>query len=298
MPRTLEGLTRRSDTLGGIRGIVRTMKTLSAINAVPYEQAAEAIESYHQTILTGFQAFLHRTDSVAMGTAPAETQVMVVFGSDHGLCGGYNELLVKHALAELKRGDPAVSTRVLCVGARAEYALLDHGIDPERVFLTPASADGIGRFAGELVTELEAMNRGHRSDSVAVTLAFTRRVGHGLQEPVVQPLLPLPAELTPAGQQPPWVSRSLPDYNMPSDALFSALIRNHIFASVFRASAEALVTENTARLALMQQAEQSVDERLGEVDADLRSVRQDDITTELLDVIIGFEALKKRRKPT
>ncbi|NLJ91448.1 MAG: ATPase, partial [Aeromonadales bacterium] len=51
--------------------------------------------------------------------------------------------------------------------------------------------------------------------------------------------------------------------------------------------AEAMVTENAARLALMQQAEQSVDERLEEVQGDLNYVRQTDITNELMDVIIG-----------
>lgn len=84
-----------------------------------------------------------------------------------------------------------------------------------------------------------------------------------------------------------WHSRSLPDYSMSADALLASLIRSHIFASVFRASAEAMVTENAARLALMQQAEQSVDERLEEVQAEMRSVRQTEITNELMDVIIG-----------
>ena len=83
---------------------------------------------------------------------------------------------------------------------------------------------------------------------------------------------------------------------MEADALLSSLIRSHIFASVFRASAEAMVTENAARLALMQQAEQSVDERIEEVTGELRSVRQTEITNELMDVVIGFEALKKPRK--
>jgi len=57
-----------------------------------------------------------------------------------------------------------------------------------------------------------------------------------------------------------------------------------------------MVTENSARLALMQQAEQSVDDRLEQVQGELRSVRQTEITDELMDVIIGFEALKKRAR--
>lgn len=78
--------------------------------------------------------------------------------------------------------------------------------------------------------------------------------------------------------------------------LFLSLIRGHLFASLFRAAAEALVTENAARLALMQQAEQSVDDKLDTLKSDTRALRQSEITTELLDVIIGFEALKNDRR--
>ncbi|MDO6590361.1 MULTISPECIES: F0F1 ATP synthase subunit gamma [Rhodobacterales] len=61
---------------------------------------------------------------------------------------------------------------------------------------------------------------------------------------------------------------------------------------------EVELDDEIARLAIMQQAEQSVDDRLGALKSDTRAMRQSEITNELLDVIIGFEALKmdKRRK--
>jgi F-type H+-transporting ATPase subunit gamma len=111
-------------------------------------------------------------------------------------------------------------------------------------------------------------------------------------------LLPLDHDLVQELQVKPWNSRSLPTFSMAPSKLFQALIRSHLFASMFRASAEALVTENAARLALMSQAEQSVDDRLDALISETRSVRQSEITTELLDVIIGFEALKKQKKTT
>lgn len=84
---------------------------------------------------------------------------------------------------------------------------------------------------------------------------------------------------------------------MPAPGLLAALIRSYLFAELFRAAAEALVTENAARLARMSQAERSVEDRLEELAGELRTVRQSEITAEVLDVIIGFEALKDRRKP-
>ncbi|MCB1662175.1 MAG: F0F1 ATP synthase subunit gamma [Pseudomonadales bacterium] len=293
MAQTLETLSRHSDTLTSIRGIVHTMKTLSAINAAPYEHAARAIEAFHQTILQGFAAFAYRTGEIALRQDDALEHLTIVFGSDHGLCGNYNEIL-----AEVVKQHFQVQTTskqcLLCIGAQMNDALDDQGLTPAAILLPPASAEGIGRLAGDIVTRIDHFSQGQPLHHLAVTLAFTQRGDQGLREPVTLRLLPLEPELLQREKH--WDSRSLPDYSMAADTLLSSLIRSHIFASVFRASAEAMVTENSARLALMQQAEQSVDERIEDVQGELRSVRQTDITTELMDVIIGFEALKKPRK--
>ncbi len=290
MAQTLETLTRSSNTLTSIRGIVHTMKMLSAINATPYEQAARSIEAYHQTVLQGFEAFAYRTGDIALRPQDATQHMVVVFGSDHGLCGNYNEILAevvkKHCLEQTTR-----EPRLLCIGAQMNDALIDQGLLPEVVLLPPASPEGVVRLAGDIVTRLDVISRGQSLSRVAVTLAFTQRGEQSVREPVTRRLLPLDAKLLQRDRR--WHSRTLPDYSIAADALLASLIRSHIFASVFRASAEAMVTENSARLALMQQAEQSVDDRLEQVQGELRSVRQTEITNELMDVIIGFEALKK-----
>ena len=292
MTQTLETLSRRTATLTSIRGIVHTMKTMSAINAVPYEHAARSVESYHQTVLSGLRAFVASTGPIAMPVAANAERILVVFGSDHGLCGNYNEVLAVTARTEASR--MVGRTRVLCVGARMNDALSDQELSPEVTLLPPASADGIGRLASDLVTRLDEIGGGDVHNRIAVTLVFTRRAGKGQREPVVSPLLPLAPSLLSDPGRVGWRSRSLPDYTMRATPLLAALLRNHIFASVFEASAEAMVTENAARLALMQQAEQAVDDRLEEVGGQFRLVRQDEITSELMDIIIGFEALKKK----
>ena len=284
MAQTLEHLSRQNNTLGSIRGIVHTMKTLSAINASPYEHAARSIEAYHQTILQGFATFAHRTGDIALHPDDPAQQLVVVFGSDHGLCGSYNEILAELVDTHCQ-SQTSGSPRLICIGAQMNDALRDLDLTSDAVLLPPASADGIGRLAGDIVTRLATISRGQPLYRLGVTLAFTQRGEHGLREPVTKRLLPLEPSLL--QREPRWHSRSLPDYSMSADALLASLIRSHIFASVFRASAEAMVTENAARLALMQQAEDSVDDRLEEVRAEMRSVRQTEITNELMDVIIG-----------
>lgn len=297
MTQSLETLLHRTDTLISIRGIVHTMKILSTINAVPYEHAAQAIGVYHQTILDGFQAFLHRNGPLAMVPDESARHVIVVFGSDHGMCGSYNEILAADVsrYLEMRASDDA-EPLVLCVGAQMQDALAERGRTPASTLLPPASADGIGRLASVIATRLDEIRRSLPVGEIEVALAFTQRTTLGQRAPVINRLLPLDSHLIDSLATRPWVSRSLPDFTLPENELLAALIRSHLFASIFLASAEALVTENAARLALMQQAEQSVDDRLEELKSETRTARQSEITTELLDVIIGFEALRGRER--
>ncbi|WP_417435413.1 FoF1 ATP synthase subunit gamma [Hoeflea sp.] len=294
MAQTLETLVRRTASIQGIRSVVHTMKTLSVINAAPYEHAALAIEAYHQTVLDGLHAFLSGSGPLDAASSDIARRVIVVFGSDHGLCGNYNEVIAAHVRQHVDN-DPGVATTVLCIGAQMADALQDQGFDVEDTFFPAASVDGLERLANLLTGRLDEIRRASHAQEIAVSLAYSARGEADAPALRIAALLPLDPSLLHDLRTKPWVSRSLPYYSMPPADLFRALIRNHLFASLFRAAAEAMVTENAARLALMQQAEQSVDDRLEELKSDTRTLRQTEITTELLDVIIGFEALKKKK---
>jgi F-type H+-transporting ATPase subunit gamma len=73
--------------------------------------------------------------------------------------------------------------------------------------------------------------------------------------------------------------------------LLSRLLRQYFFVSTFRACAESQASEHASRLDAMQSAEKNQDERLDEVTTLYRRMRQEAITTELLDVVSGFEAV-------
>ena len=289
MSHTLEQLTRQEQTLGSIRGVVRTMQTLAALNATPYERAAAAIEGYRRTVRHGFAAFAYRMGGqVLIDELAAQRQVLVAFGSDHGFCGNYNEAVARATQGEFA-GSATRSPVVLCVGAKLEAALANSDIAALQRLTPPASVDGIERLASQIVSHIERLAPDLPLGGLHVKLIHTRRLEGGERGVVTTPLLPLERALLEAPR--PWPERALPDFSMAPAALLSALVRSHIFASVFHAAAEAVVTENAARLALMQQAEQSVDERLQAVRRQASRVRQDQVTEELMDIVIGhFES--------
>ena len=308
MAHTLEQLTRQEQTLASIRGVVRTMKTLAALNAAPYERAASAIDGYRRTVRQGFAAFAHRMGGrVLIDELAAQGRVLVAFGSDHGFCGNYNEAVAcatRDQIAQHGTRPPLV----LCVGAKLEAgggatpaAALRAGGSAIALRLTPpASVDGIARLASQIVNLVERLADGQPLAGLAVSLVHTRRLERGERGVVTTPLLPLERALLEAPR--PWPERALPDFSMAPVALLASLLRHHIFASVFHAMAEAMVTENAARLALMQQAEQSVDERLDAVRRQASRVRQDQVTEELMDIVIGHfetstQAMKAADRP-
>jgi F-type H+-transporting ATPase subunit gamma len=90
----------------------------------------------------------------------------------------------------------------------------------------------------------------------------------------------------------PWPGKTLPLFTMDETKLFQALIREYLFVSLYRAFAESLASENASRLASMQVAERNIEDRLRALTAESRQLRQESITSELLDTIAAFEALR------
>lgn len=294
MTQTLEMLEHQTHSMRGIRSVVHTMKTLSAINAAPYEQAAQSIQRYQNVVLKGLQALLHAGARIDLSLPSGATRVLLIFGSDHGLCGNYNERLAETVIRSVRNYDTD-RLQVLCVGAQMKDALVGHGLPVRELLFTPANADGLARLAGELVTQVDKLRAETANGAISVELLYTTRLGDGQQASRDQQLLPLEAALVARLQEKPWESTSLPWVRESANTLFAVLVRNYLFASIYNAAAEAMATENAARLSRMQQAERSVDEQLLTLADQTRSARQSQITEELLEVIVGFEALRGDR---
>ena len=106
-----------------------------------------------------------------------------------------------------------------------------------------------------------------------------------------QQLLPLDPDWLLSLEQKRWYTSLVPTFMIDWEELFSELISQHLFVSLYRALAASLTSENASRLAAMQSAQKNIEERLDELNAQYRRQRQTAITSELLDVVVGFEAL-------
>ena len=288
---SLDTLKRTIETVQDIQSIVRTMKALAAVSIYPYERAIESMYNYSRTIELGLQVVLADRAPPAEPRESKHADVgVVVFGSDRGLCGRFNEDIAEYTLTTLASENIAMERRhILAVGARAEARLREAGQPVHEIFFVPGSVAGITATVQAILQQIETWQEQH---TVAkVLLFYNRQLSSTGRRPEMSQLLPLEFSRFQGSNAPKWPSRALPTYTMERADLVASLVRQYLFVWVFRACAFSLASENAGRLASMQAAERNITERLAELSSTFNQERQEMITSELLEVVSGFMVL-------
>lgn len=289
---TPEQLRRRLDTFEDLAAIVRTMKALAAVSIRQYEQAVRSLTHYYRTVELGLHAVLREMPPPqAVTTREPEPVAAVVFGSDHGLCGRFNEDMAAYAgerLAEATGNGAA--PRLIAVGARVAALLENAGLSIEEDMFVPGSAGRITSTVRQILLKIDEWQA--EAQALRIYLFHNRPISGSRYHPTGVQLLPVNLRRFHRLEEEPWPSRSLPTFSMERDRLFAHLLRQYFFVTVFRACAGSLAAENASRLAAMQAAEKSLEDRHEELSGEFRRQRQEAITAELLEVVSGYETLR------
>ncbi len=293
MSDSLANLRRKIGSAADLQSVVRTMKALAASSISQYEQSVQALSDYYRTVQRGLGVCFRQTATRAAMTVPTSAKPgvtgMVVFGSDQGLVGQFNDLIVEHALHTL--ASFSGETMVWAVGERVHARLMEAGITPAGLFSLPGTVQAITPLVWNILVASE-QPRGAAQVHSLYLCHNQPVVGAGFA-PVHQQLLPLDDAWRNALAEQPWPSRNLPEVVGNPATTLRALIQEYLFVSVFRACAESLASENASRLAAMQRADKNIAALLDTLNGNFHRLRQDGIDEELFDVITGFEALNK-----
>lgn len=286
---TLESLRRRIDTTENLQSIVRTMKSLAAVSIRQYERAADSLRDYSRTVELGLQVALATRSAPQNDTDRRPGALgLVVFGSDHGLCGRFNDAIADFAFERWEQLEGGVDGRVLALGGQAASRLRAGGVAVESTLPLPGAIEGMTETAREILLHVDEW----RAQGVRrVFLLYNRRTPESSSTPGALHLLPVDPDLLERIRRRRWPSRRLPTFSVGRAQLLSSLFRQYFFVSVFRAGVESMASEHATRLASMQAAERNIGERLEEMNGRYRERRQQEITEEILDVVAGAEAL-------
>ncbi|MEH1932284.1 MAG: F0F1 ATP synthase subunit gamma [Nostoc sp.] len=307
---SLELLQRQIHTAEDLQAVVKMMKVLAALNIHQYEQAVTSLAEYNLTIEMGLHVVLkaahnHDTHTLqvngdsyprSLSTSDVGRCGVIIFGSDQGMCGQFNEQISRYAIAELEKLNISPEQlAIFAVGSRIISHLETAGYAIEQTFTMPGSLTEITSMVQEILLHIATWR--DRQQIVRIFLFYNHLNSNTFSEPYKLQLLPLDRAWLEHIESLAWRSvsaveprsRTLPTFTMPSDVLVASLLRQYFFISLYRAFGESLAGENASRLASMQVAEKNIEDRLTEFTGQFQQKRQTAITDELLEIISAFE---------
>jgi F-type H+-transporting ATPase subunit gamma len=277
-----------------LQSVVRTMKAIAASSIEQYRKSVRSLGDYYRTVELGLGVCLREIEAVTPRLQPfaaREPRITgaIVFGSDQGLVGQFNDRVTEYAL-EVLRGVPG-EVEVWAVGDRVHTRLVERGLRVAGCFEVPNSVNGITPLIGRIQLECEDVFR--VPDARFLVIHNRPLTGGAVYSTLSQRLLPLDDTWWRDLAGLPWPGKALPELLGEVDNTLQALIREYLFISLYRACAESLASENASRLAAMERAERNIRELLEGLRLTFARERQRIIDEELFDVISGFEALSQ-----
>ncbi|MGH2592005.1 MAG: ATP synthase F1 subunit gamma [Anaerolineae bacterium] len=297
---TIREIKRRIRSVKNIGQVTRALEAVSASRVRKAQAQVLATRPYAEQaweVLTslGLQAGAGATIHPLLATRPVKAVEMIAISGDRGLAGAYNVNVIRQTLEFIR--DQRVPVRLVTVGRKGRELLLRAGQNVVAEFSNLSAAP--------TALEVSPIGRIVVDDFLAGTVdevyvAYTDFVNLIQQKPSIKRLLPLKieedermgAELT-AGAQVGRLTRREYLYEPDRRGLLDTLIPRFIELQVYQAVLESLASEHAARMNAMRNATDSARDLLTQLTLTYNKARQQSITSELLDIAGGAEALKQ-----
>jgi F-type H+-transporting ATPase subunit gamma len=288
MPENLKALRLRIRSVKKTKKITRAMEMVSAAKLRKTENVMKSMRPFLAKVrlLIGRLALSTGAESHPLfQKSTTGYPLLVVFTSDRGLCGAFNANILKTAKRVLD-ADP--EARVLVIGRK--------GRDYMRRNYASRTVDAITDLGGNLDGALtdsitERLRKGYL-DGVyrSVTLVYPNFISTAINRPVVEQFLPFDAAAFGVSEE----DASHPiDYLLePSpERVFDAVLPRYLKSKLFITLAETFTSEHSSRMMAMNNATKNCDELTGALTLRLNKARQAAITTEIIEIVSGANAL-------
>jgi F-type H+-transporting ATPase subunit gamma len=282
MPR-LAQLQSRIHSLEELGDVVGALRAVSATRVQQAHAVLESIRQYTEVIHEALAEALRALPPPPNPSDPSPSAALIIaFGSEHGFVGGFNDRVLDAVATRRKPGD-----ELIVVGTRADLVARERREAVTWSCAMAAQVAGIDEVGLRLMERIAVASGRRRVDRV--TLVYMRVANGPAARAITETLLPFDVKSIPhAGAlRPKAIS------NLAPLVLLDGLVDELLFAQLAHAATESFASENTARLAAMQAATDNVTTKLDDLARIERELRQEEITTELLDVVTGAEAVRE-----
>ncbi len=285
-------LRGRIRSVQATKKITRAMELIAASRIVKAQQRVVAAVPYSDRITEVVRdlaaAGAGRSDPLLAGRESVKNVCYVVLSADRGLCGGYNAGVLRATEGEIKQD--AVHGRghqIVAIGRKAEGYFRFRGYNIVKSFsgFTENPTYDVAKEIGEYVTGLYASGEVDR-----VELVYTRFISAGSQEVVQRPLVPLDTQVTEGGDAKNAAGHDY-EFEPTPELILSTLLPRYVEARVYAALLNAAASEHAFRQRAMKSATDNAEELIKNLSRIMNRARQDAITTEIMEIVGGAEAL-------
>jgi F-type H+-transporting ATPase subunit gamma len=284
----LKDLRKRVATVRSTQQITKAMKMVAAAKLRRAQEAAEQARPYAKKLAEMFQAVAGEAggaDHPLLARRDERRIDILILTSDRGLCGGYNANILRQAQPLLTATGRELST--VAVGKKAVEFLTRRQVPmvSQRVGVANESLSAV---AGEIVEVLTERFANEETD--AVYLVYSKFRSAISQIPSTVQLLPV--ALPEAAEADPEAGLTEYIFEPPKRELLGALLPAYIRTQVLQALLESIAGEHGARMTAMENATNNASDMIDRLTLSMNRARQAAITTELMEIVSGAEALK------
>ena len=292
---SLKALKGRIASVKSTQKITKAMKMVAAAKLRRAQQAAEAGRPYAtrlQDVMASLAARIvigPQSPKLLAGTGKQDTHLLVVCTSDRGLAGAFNSNIVRAARKAADDLQRQGKTVYFYLVGRKGRAVISR-VFPRQI-LHDHDTSGIKQvsFADAQAIAADIIDR-YSTDGIDVVHLFYARFRSALvQEPVGQQIIPVPlgeAQVAPAGG----VSAAV-EYEPDEEEILASLLPRNVAVQISRAMLENAASEQGSRMTAMDNATRNAGDMINRLSIQYNRTRQAAITTELVEIISGAEAL-------
>lgn len=227
------------------------------------------------------------------GTGDDKTHLLIVATADKGLCGGFNSSIVRLAREHIvKLQGEGKTVKLLCVGRKGHEQLrrLYGELVVWRTDFTEVKQVGFVE-ANEIAAKVLELFEADAFD--VATLFYGKFKNVVLQEPTPQQIIPAVAAEPEEGAEivAPDLKGAVYEYEPDENDILKALLPRYVAVQIFRALLENVASEQAASMTAMDNATRNAGEMIDKLNLQYNRARQAQITTELIEIIAGAEAL-------
>lgn len=286
------GLKEVRERIGSVQNTMQITSAMKMVSAAKLRRSQDAITRMRpyaekiQTILANVSATLDSSEGVFSQERNVKTALVVCITSDRGLCGAFNNNNIKIAKATISENETkGIKTLVLPLGKKSVEAFTDsrpEDFEPIAIF-ADLSFDASSEVA-EFV-----MNGYLKGDWDSVHIAYSKFKNAAVQIPTNEQFLPLLQEEV---EEESSSNHAEYIFEPNREEIVENILPNALKIQLYKALLDSNASEHGARMTAMHSATENAGELLNELKISYNKARQAAITTEILEIVAGSEALE------